>query len=106
MKQIISLMAGVVLVLSFGIAYADDSGIASKNTDKMIRDDDLLRYNLDKDQGTVNQMPAEPETQGSGAGGIVNTPDNKDIEKKDTLKDEPGPGKAPEAFPQEYPRGY
>ncbi len=70
MKKFLSLLAGMVFVLAFGTAYADDMTPATKDTgDKMTRDDDLQKYYQDQGQGTVNQIPAVTDEKGSGAGG-------------------------------------
>jgi hypothetical protein len=71
MKKLLTIFAGMLLVLAFGIAYADElqpgDGYSS---DKMIRNEDIQKYDQDMGQGTVNQMPALPdEVKGSAAGG-------------------------------------
>jgi hypothetical protein len=71
MKSILSLLIGMALVLSFGLAFGADSMSNPGNTsDKMIRDDDLERYSPNPDRATVNQMPVEPGAEGSAAGGV------------------------------------
>ena len=102
MKKVLSLLAGIAFVLAFGMAYADDAMPGSKDTgDKMIRDEDLQKYNKDQSQSTVNQMPAKPDAEGSAAGGSENpgsTPKDDTYEKpapaeKDTTKPaDTGPG--------------
>lgn len=68
MKKVLSLMAGAVLILALGMAYADETQPGTG--DKMIRDDDLERYNFDQGKGTFNLMPALPEETGSAPGGV------------------------------------
>jgi hypothetical protein len=79
MKKLLSLFAGIVLVLAFGMAYADElrsgDGYAS---DKMIRDEDIQKYDQDMGPGTTNQMPALPEIQGSAPGGVSGGDDSYD----------------------------
>jgi hypothetical protein len=75
MKKLLSFLIVIVLVLAFGIAYADElqpgDGYSS---DKMIRDDDIQKYNQDTDQSTVNQTPVLPdEIKGSAPGGGKDT---------------------------------
>jgi len=84
MNKILSLVMGIGLIFSLGMAYAEEGiGGARDTTDKMIRDDDLLRYNLDQDRATINQMPAEPGSEGSAAGGVSGEPESTgtDIEQ-------------------------
>jgi len=81
MKRLLSLLTGLVIVLAFGMAYADDTMQWNydhrKNNDqwnndkgdKLILDQDLLKYDQDQKQGTIDQMPAKPGAGGSGAGG-------------------------------------
>ncbi|MHB8845722.1 MAG: hypothetical protein ACYC7L_13365 [Nitrospirota bacterium] len=55
MKKILSLFAGIVFARAIGTSYADEPGPGSMDTgDKMIRNDDLKRYNFDQDRGTFN----------------------------------------------------
>ena len=69
MKRSLSLLAGMVFLLAFGMAHADDTMQWNYDKgDKMILDQDLQKYDRDQNQGTVNQMPA-PDAKGSGAGG-------------------------------------
>lgn len=80
MKKLLLLFAGMVFVLAFGMAYADEMQPGDGYTsDKMIRDEDVLKYDHDMDHGTVNQMPALPdEIRGSAPGGGKETePDGK-----------------------------
>lgn len=71
MKKILSLMAGAVLLLALGIAYADETPPGSTDTGgTMIRNDDLERYDADQGKGTFNVMPALPEEAGSAPGGV------------------------------------
>jgi hypothetical protein len=109
MKKLLSLLSGIAIVLTFGMALAEDI-----TTRDMIRDDDLPRINLDKDRATVNQMPAETGAEGSAAGGVSGESDDmfKDIEQiktpaeVDKVPAEEGTGtiKAPEKLPEKY--GY
>jgi hypothetical protein len=70
MKKVLSLLAGMVFVLAFGPAYADDMMQESKETgEKMIRDQDLQKYEQDQEKSTVTQMPSVPGEGGSAAGG-------------------------------------
>jgi hypothetical protein len=56
----------MALVLAFGLTFAQESMSDTNDpADKIIRDDDLLRYNLDPDRSTINQMPAESDAEGS-----------------------------------------
>jgi hypothetical protein len=122
MKKILSLLSGMAIVLTFGMALAEDNTTQTKGSGDitirdMIRDDDLPRINLDKDRATVNQMPAETGAGGSAAGGVSGESDDmfKDIEQLKTPVDvdkapaEEGSGaggtnKAPEKLPEKY--GY
>jgi hypothetical protein len=94
MKYIIALATGLMLVLALGTAYAADSTTQYRG-DKMIRNDDLNQQTLDENRATVNQMPAEPEVQGSGAGGTSSELDTRPTDKDlnaapaDNLKEEP-----------------
>ena len=71
MKKVLSLLAGMALVLAVGMANAGDlqhgDGFTS---DKMIRDEDIRKYDQDMGPGTINQMPALPEVRGSAPGGV------------------------------------
>jgi hypothetical protein len=71
MKKVLSLFAGMLFVLAVGMTNADDlqpgDGYAS---DKMIRDEDIQKYDQDRGPGTFNQMPALPEIRGSAPGGV------------------------------------
>lgn len=121
MKKLLSLLSGMAIVLTFGMALAEDSTTQKDSSDitirDMIRDDDLPRINLDKDRATINQMPAETGAEGSAAGGVSGESDDmfKDIEQIKTPADvdkvpaEEGTGaggtnKAPEKLPEKY--GY
>ena len=65
----LSLLGGMVFLLAFGTAYADDTTqLNYDKVDKMMQDQNLQKNNQDQNQGTVNQMPA-PKVKGSGAGG-------------------------------------
>ncbi len=71
MKRILSLLAGVALVLTAGFVFADDSATWTKdNGDKIIRNDDLSHIDINQDRATINQMPAESGAGGSAAGGM------------------------------------
>ena len=71
MKKILSLITGIAFVLSFGLAYTEDSVTDTKKTnDKVVRNDDLLHIKLDPDRATVNQMLSESIAEGSPAGGV------------------------------------
>lgn len=71
MKKILSLVTGMVLVLAVGMANADDLQPGDGYTsDKMIRDEDIRKYDQDIGSGTFNKMPALPEVQGSAPGGV------------------------------------
>jgi hypothetical protein len=71
MKKILSLLMGIAFVLSFVLAYAEDSVTDTSHTnDKVISNDDLLYIKLDPDRATVNQMPSEFIAEGSAAGGV------------------------------------
>jgi hypothetical protein len=108
MKKFLSFIMGMGLVLSLGMAYAEEgsSGIEYPS-DKMIRDDDLPRLNLDQDRATVNQMPAVPGREGSAAGGVREEPagtsteieqSKQPVEKSPIVPGEEGTGKAPERY--------
>src|SRR5512147_119611 len=76
MKKTLAFLTGIAVVLSMGLAIAEDRTTnAGSRSDQMIRDDDLLRFNLDQDRATINQMPAGLGEQGSGAGGISGEPE-------------------------------
>ena len=89
MKKLLSFFAGSLFVLAFGIAYGDELQPESAYTsDKMIRNEDLQKYDQDQGPGPFNQLPALPEAQGSGAGGgsredldEMPAPDEKDATK-------------------------
>jgi hypothetical protein len=88
MKRLLSLFAGIVLVLAFGIAYADELQPGYGYTsDKMIRDEDIQKYDQDTNRGTTDQMPALPEVRGSAPGGVSgDTYDKPAPVEKDTTK--------------------
>ena len=90
MKKSLSLFAGMLFVLTLGIAYGEELQPESEYTsDKMIRrNEDLQKYEQDQCPGSFNQLPALPEAQGSGAGGGSRedlderpAPDEKDATK-------------------------
>jgi hypothetical protein len=81
MKKILSLLMGTAFVLAFGTAHAEDSvSGAGDMGDKVIRNDDLSHIQLDQDLATLNQMPAETEAEGSGAGGVSKDSDSMGTE--------------------------
>ena len=89
MKKILSLLGGLVIMAAFGMAYADDMMPGNKDTgDKMVRDDDLQKYDRDLTQGTVNQMPSEQGAEGTAGGGVSG-------EKDSTVKKDTHEGSAP-----------
>lgn len=90
MKKVLSLMAGVVFILAFGMAYAEDLDPGSIDTgDRVIRDDDLERYYFDQGKGTFNVMPAPAEETGSAPGGIGGPdPDRDTVEKPAPIEKE------------------
>lgn len=70
MKKYLALLAGVVFVLAWGTVYAEEMMPANKDSsDNLILDQDILKYNQDQNQNTINPMPAEPGAGGSAAGG-------------------------------------
>jgi len=88
MKKVLSLLAGMVLVLAVGMAYADDMMPVNKDTgDKMIHDEDLQKYDKDQDKSTVNQMPPVPGAEGSAPGGSGSPGSNQ----KDDTYEKPAP---------------
>ena len=71
MKKVLSLFAGMALVLAAGMSNGDDLQPGDGYTsDKMIRDEDIRKYDQDMGPGTINQMPALPEVRGSAPGGV------------------------------------
>ncbi len=96
MKKILSLLMGMTFVLTFGLAFAEDSVTDTGDTnDKMIRNDDLLNLKLDPDRATVNQMPSESSAEGSAAGGVSSESESMgtDIEQSKTPADK-GPAES------------
>lgn len=81
MKKMLSLVMGMGLVLSLGMAYAEEGteGVTHPS-EKMIRDDDLQHLNLDQDRATMNQVPALPEIEGSAPGSVREEPKNADTD--------------------------
>jgi hypothetical protein len=68
MKKVLSLTAGMVLVLAFGMAYAGGLEHGHGYTsEKMIRDE----YGRDISPGTTSEEPALPEVRGSAPGGVT-----------------------------------
>jgi hypothetical protein len=122
MKKLLSLISGMAIVLTFGVALAEDNATQTKDPDgvtirDMIRDDDLPRIDLDQDRATVNQTPAEKGAGGSAAGGVSGESDEmfKDLDQIRTPIDVDevpaaegtgagGTNKAPEKAPGKY--GY
>jgi hypothetical protein len=119
MKKLLSLLSGMAIALSFGVALAEDNTTQTKDPGSvtirdMIRDDDLPRINLDKDRATVNRVPAENGAGGSAAGGISGESDlfNELEQMKTPVEEVPaeqgtgagGTSKAPEKAPGRY--GY
>jgi len=85
MKKVLSLFAGMVFVLAVGMTHADDLQPGDGYTsDKMIRDEDIQKYDQDRGPGTINQMPALPEVRGSAPGGVSG--DTESDGKSDTLE--------------------
>jgi hypothetical protein len=85
MKKVLSLLGGIVFVLSFGMAHAGDLQSGDGYTsDKMIRDEDIRKYDRDMGSGTINQMPALPEVRGSAPGGV--SEDRSSDGKSDTFE--------------------
>jgi len=85
MKKVLSLFAGMALVLVAGMAHADDLQPGDGYTsDKMIRDEDIRKYDQDVGPGTINQMPALPEVRGSAPGGVSG--DRSSDGKSDTFE--------------------
>jgi hypothetical protein len=80
-KKILPLLLSFVFVLTFGYEFAEQSAPGNSDTGpKMIRDEDIQHYDIDQDRATVNQMPAQSGSEGSGAGGVTKDSDS-------TLKD-------------------
>ncbi len=70
MKKVLPALAGIVFLLVFGMASADDTTPGSKDIgDTMIHDQDIQKYEQDQDKSTVTQMPSMPGEGGSAAGG-------------------------------------
>jgi hypothetical protein len=89
MKKVLSLVAGSVFVLAFGMAYADDIQPGGMdNSGDMIRNDDLDKYRSDQGQGTFNIAPVLPDEIGSAPGGVSGDTDS--TWKNDT-KEKPAP---------------
>jgi hypothetical protein len=113
MKKLLSLLSGMAIVLTFGMALAEDNAGQTKDPGNVtVRDDDLPRINLDQDRATLNQTPAETGADGSAPGGVSGESDLiKDIKipaDVDKLPAEEGArgetGKVPEKSPEKY--GY
>ncbi len=69
MKSILTLFAGVALVLASGHAFAGKSTAAADTGGAVITNDDLPTATPDRDDATFNRMPSPEGAQGSGAGG-------------------------------------
>lgn len=70
MKKILAILTGMAFTITLGLAFAVEDLSGSQGTgDKIIRDEDIQQLQLDQDRATVNQMAAEPGSEGSGAGG-------------------------------------
>ncbi len=81
MKKILAILMGMAFILTLGLAFAaEDMSGPQGTSDKIIRDEDIQHLDMDQDRATVNQMPTESGTEGSGAGGV-----NKDSDS--TYKD-------------------
>ena len=93
----------MAIVLGFGMAYAEDMIPGNKDTgEKMIRNEDLEKYNQDQSKSTVNQMPSRPGAEGSAAGGSGES----DSTLKDDTSDKPAPlDRLEKNFPEPYDRG-
>ena len=102
----------MAIVLTFGVALAEDNAAQTKDPGSVtIRDDDLPRINLDQDRATLNQTPAETGADGSAPGGVSGESDLiKDIEEikipadVDKLPAEEGAGGEAGKVPEKY--GY
>ncbi|HYA86676.1 MAG TPA: hypothetical protein VEI57_06405 [Nitrospirota bacterium] len=71
MKKMLTTLIGMAVILTFGLASAaEDTSEFQGTNDKTIRNEDSQHLNMDKDHATVNQMPAESGTAGTGAGGV------------------------------------
>jgi hypothetical protein len=97
MIKILPLLMSFVFVLTFGYEFAEQSAPGTSDTsDKMIRDEDIQHYDIDQDRATVNQMPSQSGSEGSGAGGVTKDSDSmlKDSDSSKTPVDkapaEPG----------------
>jgi hypothetical protein len=74
MKKILTIIATLLLVFALGTAYGDETQPGTTDTgDKMIRDDDIRKYDHDQGtgEGTFNVVPApKPEVKGEAPGGV------------------------------------
>jgi len=85
MKKVLSLIAGTVFVLAFGMAYAGELEPGDGYTsDKMIRNEDIQKYDQDMGPGTTGEMPALPEVRGAAPGGV--TEDGSSEGKSDAVE--------------------
>ncbi len=72
MKNMLSLVAGIVILLASGYAYEEGTrGRAVAKGDTVITNEDLPATTPDQGSSTFNQMktPEEKNVEGSGAGG-------------------------------------
>lgn len=70
MKNILSLSAGIFLLLVSGYAYAEDTlPPAGDRSCRMITNEELPTLSPEEGGATFNQMKAEPGAEGSAAGG-------------------------------------
>jgi hypothetical protein len=76
MKKILAMLMGMAFIITFGLEFAEDMSGPQGTGDKIIRDEDIQRLEMDQDRATVNQMPAESGTAGSGAGGVSKDSDS------------------------------
>jgi hypothetical protein len=86
-KKVLSLLSGMVFVLAVGMAYADDMMPGKGTGEKMIHDEDLQKYDQDRGQSTVNQMPSVPGAEGSAPGGSGDS----DSKQMDDTYEKPAP---------------
>ena len=86
MKKVLSLLAGMVFVLAFGVAYGDELQPGDGYTsDKMINNEDVQKYDQDMGPGGIVTMPTLPdEIQGTAAGG--GSKDTESDGKSDTYE--------------------
>ena len=99
MKGLLSILAGMVFLLALGTTYAADDTMQLNydEIDKMILDQDLQKYNQDRE---VTRMPAEPGAGGSAAGGS-----GEPILKDDSAEKLGPPAPEESIIPAPYDRG-